>query len=123
MESLAFSEVTFAVAFLTSGVTACAVPLSLLSEVLFLFHELEEVHMQMTAVYVCVRILCEAIAGWPLLLYRSDMDGSRKKAPIPWFRYRISVRLTMPVCSYYVTDTEEESIWQTQSSVSGWTVS
>ena len=66
--------------------------------------------MQMTAVYECVRILSEAIAGWPLYLYRSDMDGSRKKAPIPRFRYRISVRLTMPVCSYYVTDTAEESI-------------
>ena len=93
MESLAFSEVTFAVAFLTSGVTTCAVPLSLLSEVLFLFHELEEVHMQMTAVYVCGRILCEAIAGLPLLLYRSDMDGSRKKAPIPRFTRHADIAL------------------------------
>lgn len=32
--------------------------------------------MQMTAVYSCVRILSEAIAGLPIHLYRSDDDGS-----------------------------------------------
>ena len=31
--------------------------------------------MQMTAVYACVRILSEAIAGLPLHLYRSKEDG------------------------------------------------
>jgi len=36
--------------------------------------------MQMTAVYACVRILSEAIAGLPLHLYRYDDDGSKKKA-------------------------------------------
>lgn len=36
--------------------------------------------MQMTAVYACVRILSEAIAGLPLHLYRYDKDGSKKKA-------------------------------------------
>ena len=36
--------------------------------------------MQMTAVYACVRILSEAIAGLPLHLYRYDRDGSKKKA-------------------------------------------
>lgn len=36
--------------------------------------------MQMTAVYSCVRILSEAIAGLPIHLYRSDDDGSKEKA-------------------------------------------
>ena len=36
--------------------------------------------MQMTAVYVCVRILSEAIAGLPLHLYRCGKDGSKEKA-------------------------------------------
>ena len=36
--------------------------------------------MQMTAVYACVRILSEAIAGLPLHLYRYDEDGSKSKA-------------------------------------------
>ena len=36
--------------------------------------------MQMTAVYVCVRILSEATAGLPLHLYRCGKDGSKEKA-------------------------------------------
>ena len=36
--------------------------------------------MQMTAVYSCVRILAEAIAGLPLHLYRYTPDGSKIKA-------------------------------------------
>ena len=36
--------------------------------------------MQMTAVYACVRILSEAIAGLPLHLYEYDCDGSKEKA-------------------------------------------
>lgn len=36
--------------------------------------------MQMTAVYACVRILSEAIAGLPLHLYRYTNDGSKEKA-------------------------------------------
>ena len=36
--------------------------------------------MQMTAVYSCVRILAEAIAGLPLHLYRYTPDGSKVKA-------------------------------------------
>ena len=36
--------------------------------------------MQMTAVYSCVRILAEAIAGLPLHVYRSGPDGSKVKA-------------------------------------------
>ncbi len=36
--------------------------------------------MQMTAVYACVRILAEAIAGLPLHLYRYTGDGSKEKA-------------------------------------------
>ena len=36
--------------------------------------------MQMTAVYACVRILSEAIAGLPLHLYRYTPDGSKEKA-------------------------------------------
>ena len=36
--------------------------------------------MQMTAVYACVRILSEAIAGLPLHLYHSKPDGGKEKA-------------------------------------------
>lgn len=36
--------------------------------------------MQMTAVYSCVRILAEAIAGLPLHLYRYNENGSKEKA-------------------------------------------
>ncbi len=36
--------------------------------------------MQMTAVYSCVRILSEAIAGLPLHLYRYNGDGGKEKA-------------------------------------------
>ena len=36
--------------------------------------------MQMTAVYSCVRILSEAVAGLPLHLYRYTDDGSKEKA-------------------------------------------
>lgn len=36
--------------------------------------------MQMTAVYSCVRILAEAIAGLPLHLYKYGEDGSKEKA-------------------------------------------
>ncbi|MDV6239854.1 phage portal protein, partial [Trueperella bernardiae] len=36
--------------------------------------------MQMTAVYSCVRILAEAIAGLPLHVYRTEKDGSKVKA-------------------------------------------
>ena len=36
--------------------------------------------MQMTAVYSCVRILAEAVAGLPLHLYRYKVDGGKEKA-------------------------------------------
>ena len=36
--------------------------------------------MQMTAVYACVRILSEAIAGLPVHLYQYKEDGSKEKA-------------------------------------------
>ena len=36
--------------------------------------------MQMTAVYSCVRILAEAIAGLPIHLYKYKADGSKEKA-------------------------------------------
>lgn len=36
--------------------------------------------MQMTAVYACVRILSEAIAGLPLHMYRYKEDGGKEKA-------------------------------------------
>ena len=36
--------------------------------------------MQMTAVYSCVRILAEAVAGLPLHLYRYTKDGGKEKA-------------------------------------------
>ncbi len=40
----------------------------------------ERTAMQMTAVYACVRILSEAIAGLPLNLYRYNGDGGKEKA-------------------------------------------
>jgi len=40
----------------------------------------EQSAMQMTAVYACVRILSEAIAGLPLHLYRYNDDGGKEKA-------------------------------------------
>ena len=36
--------------------------------------------MQMTAVYSCVRILAEAIAGLPLHAYQQSSDGAKVKA-------------------------------------------
>ena len=36
--------------------------------------------MQMTAVYSCIRILAEAVAGLPLNLYRYTEDGGKEKA-------------------------------------------
>ena len=36
--------------------------------------------MQLTAVYACVRILAEAVAGLPLHLYRCGKNGSKEKA-------------------------------------------
>ena len=36
--------------------------------------------MQMTAVYACVRILSEAIAGLPLFVYKYRADGGKEKA-------------------------------------------
>ena len=36
--------------------------------------------MQMTAVYSCVRILSEAVAGLPLQFYRYTADGGKEKA-------------------------------------------
>jgi len=36
--------------------------------------------MQMTAVYACVRVLSEAVAGLPVHLYRYSGDGSKEKA-------------------------------------------
>ena len=36
--------------------------------------------MQMTAVYACVRILAESIAGLPLHLFRYDGNGGKERA-------------------------------------------
>lgn len=40
----------------------------------------EKSAMQMTAVYSCVRILSEAVAGLPIHFYEYEEDGSKKKA-------------------------------------------
>ena len=40
----------------------------------------ERTSMQMTAVYACVRVLAEAVAGLPLHVYRYRADGSKEKA-------------------------------------------
>lgn len=41
----------------------------------------ERTAMQTTAVYACVRILAEAIAGLPLHVYRYRSDGGKEKTP------------------------------------------
>lgn len=41
----------------------------------------ERTAMQATAVYACVRILAEAIAGLPLHVYRYRSDGGKEKIP------------------------------------------
>lgn len=48
----------------------------------------ERTAMQTTAVYACVRVLSEAIAGLPLNLYRYTPDGGREKT-INHPRYRL----------------------------------
>lgn len=40
----------------------------------------EKTAMQMTAVYACVRILAESVAGLPLHLYRYNQNGGKEKA-------------------------------------------
>ena len=40
----------------------------------------ERTSMQMTAVYSCVRILSEAVAGLPLHFYKYTEDGGKEKA-------------------------------------------
>ena len=40
----------------------------------------ERTAMQMTAVYACVRVLSEAVAGLPLHMYQYREDGSKEKA-------------------------------------------
>ena len=40
----------------------------------------ERTAMQMTAVYACVRVLSEAVAGLPLHVYRYREDGSKERA-------------------------------------------
>lgn len=40
----------------------------------------ERTAMQMTAVYSCVRILAEAVAGLPLNLYKYLPDGGKEKS-------------------------------------------
>ena len=40
----------------------------------------EKTAMQMTAVYACVRILSEAVAGLPLHLYKYNDSGGKSKA-------------------------------------------
>lgn len=50
----------------------------------------EQTAMQMTAVYACVRILSEAIAGLPLHLYQFGADGRKEKAvemPLYWLMH------------------------------------
>ena len=45
----------------------------------------ERTAMQTTAVYACVRILAEAVAGLPLHIYRSRSDGGKERPPAPAF--------------------------------------
>lgn len=43
----------------------------------------EHTAMQMTAVYSCVRILAEAVAGLPLHLYKYTASGGNGESPLP----------------------------------------
>ena len=44
-------------------------------------HVSPETAMRSTAVFACVRILSEAVASLPLLIYRRQADGGKKRAP------------------------------------------
>ena len=64
-----------------------AVPFTIGSNYSFLFSPTsagravnERTAMQMTAVYSCVRILAETIAGLPLHVYQTRSDGGKEKA-------------------------------------------
>ena len=41
----------------------------------------EQTAMQSTAVFACIRILAESVAGLPLHVYRYKDDGSKERAP------------------------------------------
>ena len=58
----------------------------------------ERTAMQMTAVYSCVRILSEAVAGLPLQFYKYTADGGKEKAvdhPLYFLIGKFSFRRTL----------------------------
>ena len=57
--------------------------------------------MQMTAVYACVRILSEAIAGLPVHLYQYREGGSKEKA-LKHPLYRMAFKQQVPPCNLAV---------------------
>jgi len=64
--------------------------------------------MQMTAVYACVRILSEAIAGLPLHLYRYGKDGNKEKA-MDHALYRLLHDEPNPeMTSFIIRETDQE---------------
>ena len=57
--------------------------------------------MQMTAVYACIRILSEAVAGLPVHLYRYTSDGGKEKA-VEYPLYLLLHDEPNPEMSYFV---------------------
>ena len=66
--------------------------------------------MQMTAVYSCVRILAEALAGLPLHLYRYGESGSKDKA-IDHPLYRLLHDEPNPESPFFLLKTKSPKIF------------
>lgn len=61
--------------------------------------------MQTTAVYACVRILAEAIAGLPLQVYRYKPDGGKEKATDHWIYYLLHTEPNPEMTSFVLRET------------------
>ncbi len=61
--------------------------------------------MQMTAVYACVRVLSEAVAGLPLHLYRYTDQGSKEKATDHPLYFLLHDEPNPEMCSFVFRET------------------
>lgn len=65
----------------------------------------ERTAMQTTAVYACVRILAEAIAGLPLHLYQYKSDGGKEKATNHPIYYLLHTEPNLEMTSFVFRET------------------
>ena len=65
----------------------------------------ERTAMQTTAVYACVRILAEAVAGLPLHLYRHKEDGGKEKALVHPLYYLLHTEPNPEMTSFAFRET------------------